>query len=165
MVQTPVSSRGRLNWNRPAKPRLRAKATAPSISTGPVIACCPAKDPEAGIGVCSSVHGTSFAAPWFIAAWVLSDSGASHFSAGNVFHACTNLPPQIPAQLSPEIRNTSNTAEVQIPTTPCSDFHSARPRTVTCGTTKAAGPPLRGQCRYTPLTTNSTARLAAASIR
>ena len=60
----------------------------------------PDSDPEAGIGACSGVQSTSSAAPWFIDAWVSSDSGASHFLAGKVDQACTNRSPQIPGGIA-----------------------------------------------------------------
>ena len=96
----------------------------------------------------------------------LSDKGAPHFSAGKVFHACTNFPPQMPAQARPENRKNKSTMEIQDPTARWVDFQKARPLARNCGTNMAEKPsPLRGHAIQRPVTTKSTPRLAAISIR
>ena len=148
IVQTPASSAGIASWNRPSKPSVRASAATVSSVTGwpcgtPVT---PASEPDSGIGVCSSAQGTSSVAVWFIPAWVASDSGTlSHFSAGKVLQACTNLPPQMPAQDRPEIRKNTSTRLSQVPSTPCSDFQNARPLADRSGTSMDRSPRPRGQ--------------------
>ena len=59
---------------------------------------------------------------------------------GRCSRPARSLPPQIPAQLRPEIRNTSRTAATQKPTVRCSDFHRPRPRAERSGTGDRAAP-------------------------
>ena len=73
----------------------------------------PASEPDTGSFVCSSAHGTSFIAPWFMLACVLSDRGTlSHFSAGNVLQACTILVPQTPVHDRPEMKKNNSTTDM-----------------------------------------------------